>query len=258
MVLMQCQIHSQVLQMQTDVWALVPGEEPGWHTGDSRTPWKVLWLLHGGVGDHTFWLRHTQIEEIAASCENVAVIMPDAYGSSCVDTAYGARFGTYLGQELPQIMRSVLPGLSSRREDNWIAGFSNGGYGSLYLGLAFSQTYGSIGAYGAGDKADADFSQNGVEKERLFGKGDLHGGRYSVVHLAERLACSDQVKPRIFHGCGELDPWRDMNETVRDAILQLPGDPYQYEFKLWEGLGHTGECCSAVMRHFLKNVTAEQ
>lgn len=256
MVLMQFQIHSQVLNMETDVWALVPGYEPvpgsaAW----PPKPWKVLWLLHGGVGDHTFWLRHTQIEKIAGQYENVAVIMPDAYGSSCTDTYSGARFGTYLAKELPQILRGILPNLSERREDNWVSGFSNGGYGSLYLGLTFPEAYGAVGAFGAGDKADADFTGNPMEKERLFGPGDLHQGPYSVCYLAAQLAGSSRPKPRICHGCGALDPWRDMNEIVRDAILKIPEDPYQYEFRVWEGLGHSSECCNAAVQYFLGRVT---
>ena len=113
MVLMQFQIHSKILQMETDVWALVPGMKPAsrrpngqnqeWTAPEENREetWKVLWLLHGGVGDHTFWLRHTAIESIAESYGNLAVILPDAYGSSCVDTVSGARFGTYLSQDFP-------------------------------------------------------------------------------------------------------------------------------------------------------------
>ena len=110
MVLMQFQIHSQVLDMETDVWALVPGYEgvPG-SAARPQKPWRTLWLLHGGVGDHTFWVRHTQIEKIAGQYEDVAVIMPDAYGSSCTDTYSGARFGTYLARELPRSCAAYFP-----------------------------------------------------------------------------------------------------------------------------------------------------
>lgn len=266
MVLMQFQIHSKILQMETDVWALIPGTKPAprrpnGQNQDRTAPednqeetWKVLWLLHGGVGDHTFWLRHTPIESIAESYGNLAVILPDAYGSSCVDTVSGARFGTYLSQELPGILRRILPKLSDKREDNWVSGFSNGGYGSLYLGFTFPESYGAVGAFGAGDKADADFTNIEAEKERLFGKGDLHSSPYCVSQLAKDLGKSDRPKPILCHGCGSEDPWRDMNEIVRDAILSVPGDPYHYEFRIWEGLGHSSACCEAAIRYFIQKM----
>ena len=253
MVLMRFRIHSRILQMETDVWALVPGPEPLPKHGEAES-WKVLWLMHGGVGDHTFWLRHTAIEEIAGAYGNLAVILPDAYGSSCVDTASGAMFGTYLSKELPTILRRMLPKLSLKREDNWISGFSNGGYGSLYLGLTFPESYGAVGAFGAGDKADADFTKIEQEKERLFGKGDLHDTPYCVSKLAKELGTSGRLKPIICHGCGSEDSWWDMNETVRDAILSVPGDPYHYEFRIWEGLGHSSACCEAAIRYFIQKM----
>ena len=54
MTLMQFHIQSKVLQMGMDVWALLP-DRP------IQEPWKVLWLLHGGSGDQTGWVRNTRM-----------------------------------------------------------------------------------------------------------------------------------------------------------------------------------------------------
>ena len=51
MTFMQFHIHSAVLQMGMDVWALLPD-----HPEKLQKPMKVLWLLHGGSGDQTAWL----------------------------------------------------------------------------------------------------------------------------------------------------------------------------------------------------------
>ena len=75
----------------------------------AQEPWKVLWLLHGGSGDQTSWVRNTRIEAHAGKYNNLAVIMPHAYHSCFVDMAKGGRFGEYIGKELPQIMRGLLP-----------------------------------------------------------------------------------------------------------------------------------------------------
>lgn len=73
MTLMQFHIQSKVLQMGMDVWALLP-DQP--HT--IQEPLKVLWLLHGGSGDQTGWVRNTSIEAHAGKYNNLAVILPHA------------------------------------------------------------------------------------------------------------------------------------------------------------------------------------
>lgn len=249
MTLMQFHIQSKILQMGMDVWALVP-DQP--HT--TQEPWKVLWLLHGGSGDHTSWVRDTRIEAHAGKYNNLAVILPHAYHSCFVDMAKGARFGEYIGKELPQIMRGLLPRLSARREDNWISGFSNGGYGCLYIGLNNPETFGAIGAYGAGDKADADFSYRMQDKERMFGTGDIKQSPYCVRLTILELAKTNLPKPIVDHGCGEYDPWRNMNELVRDTFLSVPKDPYQYRFTMIPRDGHTNTCSDALEESFLRRM----
>lgn len=252
MTLMQFSIQSQVLQMGMDVWALMP-DRP-----QRDQPLKVLWLLHGGSGDQTAWVRDTRIEAYASKYPNLAVILPNAYHSCFIDLAMGAKFGQYIGEELPIIMRSLLPNLSQRREDNFVAGFSNGGYGCLYIGLRYPETFGAIGAYGAGDKADKDFKGQSLDKKRMFGEGDVRESQYCVRRSARLLAGTDRPKPIVDHGCGEFDPWRNMNELVRDTFQEIPGDPYQYRFTLVEGEGHTGTCSGRLVEQFLQRMMEEE
>lgn len=61
MTLMQFHIQSEVLQMGMDVWALMPDQRK-----NEDEPLKVLWLLHGGSGDQTAWVRDTRIEAYAS------------------------------------------------------------------------------------------------------------------------------------------------------------------------------------------------
>ena len=44
--------------------------------------------------------------------------------------AYGKKYWTFVTEELPQLARSFFP-LSEKREDNFVAGLSMGGYGAL-------------------------------------------------------------------------------------------------------------------------------
>src|SRR5690606_7723267 len=95
---------------------------------------KTLWLLHGRSDDHTIWLRRTSIERYVAPL-GLAVVMPNANLSFYNNMAWGARYGDFFENELPELARSFFP-LSARREDNFIAGLSMGGYGAMRLALA--------------------------------------------------------------------------------------------------------------------------
>ena len=253
MTLMQFHIYSAVLQMGMDVWALMPDKPQ-----QVEEPLKVLWLLHGGSGDQTAWVRDTRIEAYASKYKNMAVILPNAYHSCFIDMAMGQKFGEYIGVELPRIMRGLLPNLSARREDNWISGFSNGGYGCLHVGFSHPETFGAIGAYGAGDKADADFSYRMKDKIRMFGEGDIKESQYCVRKMIRELLLTDRPKPILDHGCGEFDPWRNMNEMIRDEVQGFDGDPYQYRFTLIEGDGHTGTASGALVEMFIKRMQGDE
>ncbi len=249
MTFMQFHIHSAVLQMGMDVWALLPD-----HPEKLQKPMKVLWLLHGGSGDQTAWLHNTRIQEYAGAYEDLAVILVNANQSCFVNMAEGPRYADYVGKELPDIMRRLLPCLSTKREDNWISGFSNGGYGCLHVGLRNLETFGAIGAYGAGDKADANFEGRMRDKERLFGKGNIKESEYCVRKALREVAAGDGLKPIIDHGCGEFDPWRDMNEMIRDMVQTFPDDPFQYHFTMVPGEGHNSNAMDALVKRFIKRM----
>src|SRR5438105_15742137 len=112
--------YSEALGVQVNFHVLLPQQ--------TRAQFPVLWLLHGLSDDHTIWLRRTSIERYAAE-KNLAVVMPAAGRSYYQDMANGARYWTFLTEELPAMCRAWFP-LSSRREENFAAGLSMGGYGA--------------------------------------------------------------------------------------------------------------------------------
>ncbi|MDD3238716.1 MAG: alpha/beta hydrolase-fold protein, partial [Lachnospira sp.] len=175
---------------------------------------KCLWLYHGGSGDHKAWLYHSPIVEHAEKY-HIAVVLPTAHESCFVDMNYGDRFGSYMGKELPVLIHNMFSCISSKREDNYISGFSNGGYGCFHVGLSNPDKFSVIGAFSAGDKADADFPNDGgaksINRIRLFGDGDLHQNQYGLTYIANQLIEKNVDKPRIYHACGGQDPWLDAN-----------------------------------------------
>ncbi len=242
---------SNVLMRNSDVRVLFPEQI------DREEKLRVLWLCHGGSGDENEWLYHSTIAELPDRL-HIAIVLVDAEDSCYVDMAHGGAFTTFLGEELPGVLRGMFPHLSDRREDNFISGLSNGGYGCFIIGLTYPDKYSAIGAFSAGDKADAKFQKaTGEEitpRIRMFGQEEIHGTKYSIRHLAEQVAAGRGPKPRIYHACGSLDPWLEMNLQVRETFETLQDPEFDYCYDQMEGLGHEWAFWDEEIRRFLKRI----
>ncbi|WP_166245100.1 alpha/beta hydrolase [Paenibacillus turpanensis] len=239
MALIETHIFSEALGMDMTVTVIYPQEKQP-YSGDGKL--KVVWLLHGGSGDHTAWQRMSSIEKYALDY-GVAVVIPGGLNSCFTDMEHGGAFFTYVSDELPAVLQGLFPRLSDRREDNYISGFSNGGFGCLRVGLARPERYAAIGAFSAGCKSDVAFVNDGsrraLDRIILFGDGDMKGTDNDVKHLGRLALESRAALPKVYHACGSLDPWLDLNELVRDFFVSQKGNPFHYEFHLAEGYGHT-------------------
>ncbi|GHV86792.1 acetylesterase [Spirochaetia bacterium] len=244
---LEINLYSDTLKMNMDVNMVLPAG------GGSL---KTIWLYHGGHGDHNDWVRNTCCIRFAEKA-GVALIMPNVHYSCYVDMENGLPYARYLGEELPARMRGMFTRLSVKREDNYAAGFSNGGYGCLRMGLLYPEVFGFIGAFAAGDHEDNPFVDDGSRwaKNRiaLFGTNpDLHGTTFSLKHCASLLLKSDRPHPVIWHACGEYDPWWDKNQLVRRYFQGLGGDPFGYRYKEYPGIGHTNEFRELALSDFMK------
>ena len=112
-------------------------------------PFKTLYLLHGIFGDQNDWLYGTRIQRWANE-RQLCVIMPSGENMFYVDNEETHKlFGQFIGQELVEMTRAMLP-LSSKKEDTFIAGLSMGGYGAIVNGLKYNQTFGYIAGLSSG------------------------------------------------------------------------------------------------------------
>jgi putative tributyrin esterase len=236
---LETHLYSEVLGMEMTVNVILPQEKQP-YTESGKL--KVLWLLHGGSGDHTGWLRMSSAERYALDY-GVAVVIPGVHNSCFTDMAHGGKYFTYMTEELPGALRRLLPRLSEAREDNYISGFSNGGYGCLRIGLARPDLYAAIGAFSAGDKSDIPFANDGsrkaIDRIILFGEGSLKNTDNDLKHLGREALRRGTPLPAVYHACGSLDPWLDLNELMRDFFSGLEGNPYRYQYHEAEGYGHT-------------------
>ncbi len=136
---------SKYLNKQTSVNVLLPF---GCYTLEGKKtapPYKVIWLLHGMSDDYNTWMRCGIIENLARDF-GIAVVMPDGANSFYTNMMHGPDYYSYITEELPQVLDGIF-NFSDKREDNFIAGFSMGGYGALKIGLLNSQRFSAIGAF---------------------------------------------------------------------------------------------------------------
>ena len=210
---------------------------------------KCLWLLHGMYGNHNDWTRKTALERYVAGL-GLAVVMPSGLNSCYVDMAHGGSYYTFITEELPAKMRTFLP-ISDRREDNFIAGLSMGGAGSLTIGLANPEKYSAIGCISAGSMALRQKDMDPEYAFAAFGDEMLAGGPMDPVASAQKLLAAGLPRPRIYHACGTEDFMLPCARATRDALTAFPGDPYQYTYEEDPGI-HTWAFWDAHIERFIQ------
>ena len=105
MSILQFTFESECLNNNTQISVILPDKPraltPEAFYGNGRK-YKVLWLLHGTFGDHTDWVRKTNIEMYAVE-RNLVVVMPSALNSNYSNwenTMLGFNMFDFLTEEL--------------------------------------------------------------------------------------------------------------------------------------------------------------
>lgn len=244
---MDCKFFSETLGLSSSMYVLLPQPTSGQiglagKAGTGRHP--VLFLLHGLSDDHSIWLRRTCIERYAAML-GLAVVMPAADRSFYTDMACGSRrYWTFVSEELPALCRTFFP-LSDRREDNFVAGLSMGGYGAFKMALRCPDKFAAAGSLsGVLDLVAArkrNDLNNEVEFRNAFGSlEDLAGSDNDLLAAASRLAAAPGPKPRLFQCCGTEDFLYRDNLTFRDHArglgldLTYEDEPGTHEWGYWD------------------------
>lgn len=174
---------------------------------NERVP--VLYLLHGMWGDYTNWTRYTALERYAQAY-NLAVVMPSGLNSFYHDLPGALRFEEYVAEELPQVIGNLLP-VSDKREENFIAGLSMGGYGAFYLGLRHSEQYSCIGSFSGpldfytGVKEGRYLETSGAEQVNAnpFEPLESVDENSDLFRLLQNLPAEN--RPALFVSCGRQD-----------------------------------------------------
>lgn len=247
MAFISIKFFSEALQMQSEVYVVIPQKstvgEIGVENNSRQEKYKCLFLLHGLSDDHSIWMRRTSIERYATDY-GICVVMPCAHRSFYTDMKYGGNYYTYIAKEVPRIVREFLP-VSERREDNFIAGLSMGGYGALKIALREHGTFcAAAGLSAVADIRRKDFAQTEIpiwgEQLEIPKEDDL----FCLVELAEGY----KDRPRLYMAVGTEDFMYEDNVRLKEKIQTLAYD-YTYE----EGPGtHCWEYWDAQIQRVLE------
>jgi len=247
MALMQCHFFSEVLGLSTSMTVILPQKTTaqigmkGEAFGDRH---KTLWLLHGLSDDDTIWLRRTSIERYAAPY-GLAVVMPQVHRSFYTDMHYGGKYWTFITEELPAIARSFFP-LSDRREDNFVAGLSMGGYGAFKWALRRPEMFAAAASLsGALDMANLVKEHRNPESramfEQVFGPElNIAGTEHDLLWLLEQGDRAEGPKPKLYQCCGTSDFLYQDNLNFTEACrktsydLTVVYDEGEHEWGYWD------------------------
>ena len=230
--------YSETLEIDVSVNVILP--ETRVMAQQEGKPLPTLYLLHGLSDDHTHWVRQTRLEFYARKYR-LAIIMPCVNRSFYTDMKRGAKYFTFVSEELPRVMEMYFP-LSSRREDRFAAGLSMGGYGAFKLGLRYPERYAAIASLSGALEMENDYHMRKMrDSDRLYQEllnifgteEEFLASDNCLTRLAEQL---DPAKaPRMYVACGTADFLFDSNE---DFIRRF-GEKFSIHYTTEEGAAHT-------------------
>lgn len=249
--------YSAALCGNTTALVILPTERDDFLSGgirrdeDGKIP--VMYLLHGMGDDHMGWARYTNLEREALS-RGFAVVCPAVHSQSFYSNmAKGLRYFDFIADELPALMREMFPQLSARRDGNYIAGVSMGGYGALKVALSRPERFCQAGCLSSGnfvnfgsllppeDQApEFMFPFYGVARN-AFGTHTLEEARGSENDLFALLDCANAEKkelPSFYMYCGTEDFLLPLSDETADYLRAHLPDGQQLVYKKGAGMHH--------------------
>lgn len=234
-------VRSQTLQMATSATVFTPEV--------MKQP-RLLILLHGLTGNHAVWAVRTDLQALADK-HGLVIALPDGARSFWLDQKVGLKWGTWVGSELPELLRSTLR-VATSREDTFIGGLSMGGYGAFRAAFDYPQNFaGAISLSGALDVAEGAFRgrhpdlyevgfgnpQHPRPEDNLVARAANRGAKPALTDAVPKPFTPAEV--RYFAVCGEDDRLLEQNRRFKEAAagadlnLEYREAPGQHNFRFW-------------------------
>ncbi len=246
-------IYSYALDKMTPIAVYLPQDDQ--RRFNISLPMKTLILLHGLEGNYSYWGRYTSVERYAQKY-NLALVMPDGEMSMYTNMRCGQNYAEYIGQELPELIKSLFV-LPTNRESLSIAGLSMGGYGALKIALTYPDTFGRCaafsGAFHLGDKThleklsswkDMGRGEIYIEADEInrsiyhgcrgaFGDDFMYAPEDDILYLAQKAVAGNVSLPRLLLTCGTEDFLYETNLQYSKELKELG---IAHRFVQWAGL----------------------
>lgn len=225
----ETRFYSQTLIQDVTVTVVLPlptyyDKEKGHFNAGQKYP--TLWMMPTGTADHSKNVRSSNIEEYANQ-KHLAVVSAEVGNSLGFNLALGAGdYFDFLTVELPAVLRSIYP-LSTKREDNFIGGASNGGFISYMIALRKPQNYAAAFCIGSG--LDIERTNEIINSKEWYERKTpaIYGAHHEYydkhIHhirtLVEDLIAEQKIQPRFYANYGKEDIYRSFGiEAVQFMI----------------------------------------
>ena len=239
--------ESQYLNNNTQITVILPDKPRGITPQDFYGSGKKY--------DHTDWVRRTNIEMYAAE-KNLVVVMPSALNSNYSnwkDFMLGYNMYDYLTEELMPLVYGWLP-VSDKREDNFIAGLSMGGRGTIKYAVNHPEKFAAAAVLSATPMdltrmtPDNPCPMLNTNDERTRTTLLNAGGLDAFIHSNENVwAILDEKAhtgelPKLMFACGEDDvllyklfcEFRAHAEEIGLDAYWFTRPGYKHEWRFWD------------------------
>jgi putative tributyrin esterase len=191
--------------------------------------YQVLWLLHGGFENYSDWLRFSRIECYAEEA-HLIVVMPTIRDLHINCNGRGGDYIKYLGEELPAVLGGMFP-ISMKREDNFIAALSYGGYFAYRTVFRYPQHYATIGTFSSPVDSilDSEIVNAAIDRAIADGKpapepyrptGVLRNTDADVPYMVKKSWDEGVDLPLMFQACGTDDKTYRPNLSFLERLRQ--------------------------------------
>ena len=240
MALLTINYKSKTIGMNHQFIAILPEDVSYFNTEIEPKQLKTMLLLHGLSSDETSYMRYTSIERYAND-HQIAVIMPNADHSGYSNMEFGHKYFDYV-LEVLDYAHQILP-LSQKREDNFIAGHSMGGYGTIKYALTQGHRFAKASPLSSVFNAQTfiDIDWNDFSGQAIAGVDKMtQDTELDPYYLVDKAIDESKVIPELLIMCGTEDQLYEDNKqfiTYLDAqnvSYQFEDGPGEHDYAYWD------------------------
>lgn len=219
---------------------------PGYDTSHSSYP--VLYLLHGGGGNQTDWIRKGNMQRIMdkaiaeGKSASMIIVMPDAEMTYYMNNAQGGYpfEDFFVGELIPHIEKTYR--CLSGKQYRAIAGFSMGGFGALLYTVHHPDLFQSCAAMSAGvwtDEQIRDMPRQEYTRRFSTAMGEVKQGRApltefwkrnNILYLVNQMPEEQKNAVRLYLDIGDDDHLYKGNALLHIALRDRH-IPHQYRVR---------------------------